>query len=167
MRAIAIFTEQLTDAQISYISTNETEFVEGESVKFEKSNVQAIVNTIDVSSQARLVGGLVLGTETVTDAGDASTHVPVTLVVNTSGAVVVGLANGTEAGQHKTFIHTDASGTKSTVTPATTCGGYASAELAAVGDTLSLVWTGACWAIVGRQSGATNAIGAFDGPAII
>ena len=49
--AIAIFTEQLTDAQISYISTNETEFVEGESVKFEKSNVQAIVNTIDVPSR--------------------------------------------------------------------------------------------------------------------
>ena len=49
--AIAIFTEQLTDAQISYISTNESEFVEGESVKFENSNVQAIVNTIDVPSR--------------------------------------------------------------------------------------------------------------------
>ena len=49
--AIGIFAEQLTDAQISFISTNESEFIEGESVKFENSNVQAIVNTIDVPSR--------------------------------------------------------------------------------------------------------------------
>ena len=34
-----------------FISTNESEFIEGESVKFENSNVQAIVNTIDVPSR--------------------------------------------------------------------------------------------------------------------
>ena len=49
--AIGIFAEQLTDAQIAFISTNESEFIEGESVRFEKSNVQAIVNTIDVPSR--------------------------------------------------------------------------------------------------------------------
>ncbi len=49
--AIAIYTEQLTDSQISYIPSNESEFVEGESVSFVNSNVQAIVNTIDVPSK--------------------------------------------------------------------------------------------------------------------
>ena len=49
--AIAIYTEQLTDSQISYIPLNESEFVEGESVLFVNSNVQAIVNTIDVPSR--------------------------------------------------------------------------------------------------------------------
>jgi len=49
--AVAIYTEQLTDSQISYIPTNESEFVEGESVLFVNSNVQAIVNTIDVPSR--------------------------------------------------------------------------------------------------------------------
>ena len=49
--AIAIYTEQLTDSQISYIPLNESEFVEGESVLFVNSNVQAIVNTIDVTSR--------------------------------------------------------------------------------------------------------------------
>ena len=49
--AIAVYTEQLTDTQISYIPLNESEFVEGESVLFENSNVQAIVNTIDVPSR--------------------------------------------------------------------------------------------------------------------
>ena len=41
--AIAVYTEQLTDSQISYIPLNESEFVEGESVSFVNSNVQAIV----------------------------------------------------------------------------------------------------------------------------
>ena len=49
--AIAVYTEQLTDSQISYIPLNESEFVEGESVLFKNSNVQAIVNTIDVPSR--------------------------------------------------------------------------------------------------------------------
>ena len=49
--AIAVYTEQLTDSQISYIPLNESEFVEGESVLFVNSNVQAIVNTIDVPSR--------------------------------------------------------------------------------------------------------------------
>ena len=49
--AVAIYTEQLTDSQISYIPLNESEFVEGESVLFVKSNVQAIINTIDVPSR--------------------------------------------------------------------------------------------------------------------
>ena len=49
--AIAVYTEQLTDSQISYVPLNESEFVEGESVLFVNSNVQAIVNTIDVPSR--------------------------------------------------------------------------------------------------------------------
>ena len=48
---LAIFTEQLSDSQISCIPINESEFIEGESVFFESSNIQAVVNTVDVPSR--------------------------------------------------------------------------------------------------------------------
>ena len=48
---IAIFTEQLSDSQISCIPVNESEFIEGESIFFESSNIQAVVNTVDVPSR--------------------------------------------------------------------------------------------------------------------
>jgi len=48
---LAIFSEQLSDSQISCIPVNESEFIEGEPVFFETSNIQAVVNTVDVPSR--------------------------------------------------------------------------------------------------------------------
>ena len=48
---LAIFTEQLSDSQISCIPVNESEFIEGESVFCESSNIQAVINTGDVPSR--------------------------------------------------------------------------------------------------------------------
>jgi len=48
---LAIFAEQLSDSQISCIPVNESEFIEGEPVFFESSNVQAVLNTVDVPSR--------------------------------------------------------------------------------------------------------------------
>ena len=49
--AIGVYAERISDTQISFIPLNGNEFREGESVKFVESNIQAIVNTIDVPSK--------------------------------------------------------------------------------------------------------------------
>jgi len=49
--SLAIFAEQLSNTQISFIPVNESEFIEGESIVFEESNIQAIANTIDSPSK--------------------------------------------------------------------------------------------------------------------
>ena len=49
--SLAFFTEQLSNSQISFIPINESEFIEGESIVFEDSDIQAIANTIDSPSK--------------------------------------------------------------------------------------------------------------------
>jgi hypothetical protein len=105
-----------------------------------------------VSGNANAAGGLVLGSETRADAGAASISVPLTLVT-TTGVRAVTLANGNKVGQLKQFIMTVSGGT-ATVTPVTTCGAYANFQLANVGDSVTVVWTGAPgWALLNRDGG--------------
>ena len=49
--AVALYAETLSDSQISFVLLNDVDFREGESVNFEESNVQAIVNTLDNPSK--------------------------------------------------------------------------------------------------------------------
>ena len=49
--AIAFYAEQITDAQVTYITQNETGFEEGEAVLFEESKVNAVVTTLDLPSR--------------------------------------------------------------------------------------------------------------------
>jgi len=49
--AVAVYAETLSDSQISFVLLNDVDFREGESVNFEESNVQAIVNTLDNPSK--------------------------------------------------------------------------------------------------------------------
>ena len=49
--AIGVYAERLSDTQISFVPLNETDLKEGESVTFIESNIQAVVNTIDVPSR--------------------------------------------------------------------------------------------------------------------
>jgi len=48
--AVALCAEKLSDAQISFIYKNDNRFKEGETIVFQESNVQAVVNTLDFSS---------------------------------------------------------------------------------------------------------------------
>jgi len=119
---------------------------------------------LDDRDRVAAESALQLDTETLTDSGAANPGIPISLTSNGAGSDAITLADGKFIGQVKYFIHIDASGTKSEVTPATTAGTYATFDLAAVGDTVTLVWTSVGWAVVGRQSGVANATGAFDGP---
>ena len=49
--AVAIYAERISDSQIAFLPLNGNEFKEGESITFVESNIQAIVNTIDVPSR--------------------------------------------------------------------------------------------------------------------
>ncbi len=49
--AIAYYAEKITDAQITYLTQNETGFEEGEAVTFEESKVKGIVTTLDAPSR--------------------------------------------------------------------------------------------------------------------
>ena len=49
--AAAVYAETLSDSQISFVLLNDVDFREGESVNFEESNIQAIVNTLDNPSK--------------------------------------------------------------------------------------------------------------------
>ena len=49
--AVGVYAERISDTQISFIPLNGNEFKEGESVTFVESNIQGIVNTIDVPSK--------------------------------------------------------------------------------------------------------------------
>jgi len=48
---LAVFAEQLSSSQISFIPINESEFIDGEPLVFESSDIQALVNTVDASSK--------------------------------------------------------------------------------------------------------------------
>ena len=49
--AIGIYAERISDTQISFVPLNETDLKENETVTFLESNIQAVVNTIDVPSR--------------------------------------------------------------------------------------------------------------------
>ncbi len=49
--AVALVAESVTDAQITYISQNETAFEEGEVVTFKESNIQGLITTLDNPSK--------------------------------------------------------------------------------------------------------------------
>lgn len=50
--AIAVYAERLTDTQITYLPRNNINFVEGETVTFVESNIQAVVSTLDTPSKS-------------------------------------------------------------------------------------------------------------------
>jgi len=123
-------------------------------------------NLDDRDRVAAKVAHSALESETLSDSGAANPDIPITFTSNASGTDAITLADGSFVGQIKYFIHTDSSGTKSTITPANTVGSYASVDFAIVGDTISLVWSGSGWAIIGRQSGVANSATNYDGPVV-
>ena len=50
--AIAVYAERITDTQITYLPRNNINFVEGETVTFVESNIQAVVTTLSTPSKS-------------------------------------------------------------------------------------------------------------------
>ena len=96
-----------------------------------------------------LASGLILGTETLTEDGDAaSTTIPVT-ILNHNGNEAVTLANGSTVGQIKIFVST----TDNTVTNTLALGGdSATIATTETGSTYVLMWTNAGWQTISRCS---------------
>ena len=116
------------------------------------------------------VNGLVLKSETLIGSSTAaSVNVPLSLIstsVNTEGANVLTLADGTSVGQVKHFINTaDAA---AVITPTTKAGTYATVTTATDGDSVSFVWTGSTgWAILSRGSGVAAGAAAVAGLPVV
>lgn len=94
--------------------------------------------------------------DTVVGAGTASLLTAVTLHESSGGATVLTIPDGLYVGQKKTVIHS-VDDTSSVVTPTTTLGAWSTCTLLVVGDTVSLVWSGAGgWVSDGVGAGTIN-----------
>ena len=85
-----------------------------------------------------------------------SLTVPFTFVDTTAGNFTLTLANGTFVGQRKTVLQTVA-GNTITITPANLLG-ITSVQLSSVGESVTFVWAGSSWGIVGTSTGDTNGL---------
>ena len=84
------------------------------------------------------------------------------------GTKAYALADGTAEGEIKIVICTVAANTPAgTLTPNATAGAYATIAFSVVGQSVTLVWTGSGWAIVGRQAGVAAATGVVAGLPVI
>ena len=83
-------------------------------------------------------------------ADDTVTAISITTaltLLETTGTVATTLANGTVQGQIKIIVH-DTDGGSSVCTPQSRLG-YLALKFQDDGDTATLIWTGAAWAIIG------------------
>ena len=108
---------------------------------------------------------LVLGHETLSGTGNPDVDIPITLVT-TTGSNTGTLGNGTYIGQIKIISH-DVDGGSYVLTITTTTGASNTVTFTAVGETLTLVWTGTGWACISRGVFVNAAHNAVSGlPAI-
>jgi len=129
-------------------------------------NIRLGENSTTGTSQVFLHGAVVLGSETVAT-GALSPTIPTTFIT-IDGTKAYTLANGVTAGtiKHlsiKTAINTPAG----TLTPTATAGVWVTASFSVVGQTLTILWDGAGWSIVGRGSGDAAATGVVSGLPVI
>ena len=119
-----------------------------------------------VDGSSTLTAGVILGVETVASS-TVSPIIPVTFIT-IDGTVGYALADGTTAGTIKHIsVKTVANTPVGTLTPNATAGAWATAAFSVVGQSLTLLWDGAGWAIIGRQSGAAQLTGAVGGLPVI
>ena len=119
-----------------------------------------VAGTLGVTGIATASGGLAYGVETLTAANAAaSPSVPISLV-NGTDTFAGTLPDGTVTGQQKQFIYINATADV-TLAPDTRLGAYTKVKFGqakGIGQCVTLVWTGAAWAIVSRASGAAAAV---------
>jgi hypothetical protein len=112
-------------------------------------------------------GGLIYGSETISSSGALSPSTPVSFL-DISGTKAYTLANGTYAGTIKYISVKNSENTPAgTLTPVTTSGTWNTVAFNATGQSLTLLWDGAGWVILGRQSGVAASATAVVGlPAV-
>ena len=115
-----------------------------------------------------LGGALIYGSETISSSGALSPSMPVSFL-DISGTTAYTLANGTYAGTIKyIFVKRGINTPAGTLTPVNTTGGWTTVEFNLVGQSVTLLWDGAGWGIIGRQSGSqANANQVAELPVII
>ena len=122
--------------------------------------------TLGVTGISTLTGGVVLGTETKT-VGALTPAIPVS-IITIDGTKAYALADGATAGTIKHIVvKTVANTPAGTLTPNATAGAWATAAFSVVGQSLTLLWDGAGWAIIGRQAGVAAATGVVAGLPVI
>ena len=124
------------------------------------SNVTYDGTTLNITGNsyttgATVIGGaLIYGSETISSSGALSPSIPVSFL-DISGTKAYTLANGTYAGTIKYIFVKNAENTPAgTLTPVNTTGGWIVAEFIFPGQSVTLLWDGAGWGIIGRQSGS-------------
>ena len=139
----------------------------GDYVSLSDANAQAISSAVSVAGIGTLTGGLVLGTESIGDAGALSTTIPVSLVTADEADMATTLADGSNVGQIK-IVHCVATADSFKVTPTTTAGAYTKVTFTTIGETAIFIWTGTPgWAILSRAGGAAAAADAVAGLPVI
>ena len=108
------------------------------------------VTTLAVSSTSTLSGAVVGGVQSLSGAGAVNLTTPITALTTTGSAQALTLADGT-AGQIKSIIHV-VDGGSAVLTP-TTALGFTTMTFTNAGDSITLVYTSAGWAIIGNRGG--------------
>jgi len=122
----------------------------------EKSTVDTLVGQETSIASALTTAAYTSANETVTS-GAISVSKGTTFL-SVTGTQAYTLADGTFANQVKTLICTVAASTPAgTVTPANPVGFSSVSAFDAVGDTLTLQWTGTKWVVIGSNGVTINA----------
>ena len=122
--------------------------------------------TTAVTGISTLTGGVVYGAET--KAVGALTPAITVSFITIDGTKAYALADGATAGTIKHIsVKTVANTPAGTLTPNATSGAWATAAFSVVGQSLTLLWDGAGWAIIGRQSGVAQTTNAVVGLPVI
>ena len=85
----------------------------------------------------------------------ASTSTAITLLNCSTQACAIALADSTSVGQVKTLV-IDTGNENAVITPVDLLGGATTITMDDLGDTVSLMWMGTGWAIIGSGSSATD-----------
>jgi hypothetical protein len=100
-----------------------------------------------------------IGLNSTTDSADgkqgAASLTTAIELLNCTTANAIQLGDSTNVGQIKTFV-IDTGDADAVITPTDLLGGATTITMDDLGDTVSLLWAGTGWAIIGSGSSATN-----------
>ena len=171
---ISVDSTANADTQISFMNNGSTKWSIGNEAAadsfhittgfgpFDSDNAMIITSDGDTTlgGNTSLVGGYVLGNETLTssnDGGSVDVTKPLTLLTNASGQLIATLADATATGQVKKFLCTGYSGARSlaiTVSSASWTGGSSGTiTFSAAATFVHLVWANSAWWVVGAPAG--------------
>ena len=99
-------------------------------------------------------GGLIYGSETISSSGALSPSIPVSFL-DISGTKAYTLADGTYAGTVKhIFVKNAVNIPDGVLMPVNTTGEWITADFDTTGQSLTLLWDGNSWGVLGRGSGS-------------